>query len=214
MMINILIADDHHIFRQGLIALLREQPGFCIVGEAGTGKAVLDLAIEMRPHVVILDVELPEMDGIEAAAAITAALPDTRIIALSMYNSPFYQQRMKDASAAFYLHKSQPIAALVAAIHDAVGDRTQEAESAEECHPILDTMASAVVTLNDLSERERDVLRMLAEGRRIAGIAESLSISPKTVETYRARIQQKLKIKDLSGLVRFAIRAGLVAPET
>lgn len=212
MTLDILIADDHLLFRQGVAALLRTQPGWRIVGEASTGKEAVELAQRLKPHVVVMDVEMPELDGIEAARQITDALPQTRIVALSMYDNAHYRQRMQDAAAVAYVSKSQPIDELVAAINLAVGGDTASVRKTFRSKN-AGAKASAVLALNTLSNRERTVLRLLAEGQRMAGIASAMEISLKTVETYRARLQQKLEINELSDLVRFAIRAGLVSPE-
>jgi DNA-binding NarL/FixJ family response regulator len=212
MTLDILLADDHVIFRQGLAALMREQPGWRIVGEAGTGSEAVELALKLTPDVVILDVEMPEMDGIEAARRISAALPATRIVALSMYDNVHYRQRMQSAAAIAYVRKSQPIDELVAAISASVRYRTDQSQPPVNDGAPRET-ASAMVELNALSDRERDVLRMLGEGQRMTSIAAVLGISVKTVETYRSRLQQKLGIEDLPGLVRFAIRSGLISPE-
>lgn len=213
MSLTILIADDHALFRQGLAALLREQPDWHIVGEACTGREAVELALRLAPQVVILDVEMPEMDGIEAARQISAALPDTRIIALSMYGNAHYRQRMRDAAALSYVRKNQPIDQLVAAINAAVGQGSSSPQRAPSLSPHEKTV-SALVELNALSEREREVLQRLTQGQRMGEIAKLMGISPKTVETYRARVQHKLDINDLPGLVRFAIRAGLISPES
>ena len=152
------------------------------------------------------------MDGIEAAQQISILQPGVHIIALSMYDNTHYRQRMKIAAAADYVRKSQPINELIAAINSVTTRINDVADSSasEETH---NQTSSALVELNALSEREREVLRLLAEGRRMTEIAASLHISQKTVETYRARLQQKLGIDELSGLVRFSIRSGLISPE-
>jgi DNA-binding NarL/FixJ family response regulator len=213
MTLDILIADDHVIFRQGLAALLREQPGWRIVGEAGTGKEAVELALKLAPDIVILDIEMPEMDGIEAALQIGAALPETRIIALSMYDNAHYRHRVQSAAAIAYVLKSQPIDELVAAINAGVKSKANKTPPKIE-HKTPDNIHSAMLELNALSNREREVLRLLAQGRRMAEIADDQGISPKSVETYRYRLQHKLGIKDLTGLVRFAIRTGLISPNT
>jgi DNA-binding NarL/FixJ family response regulator len=212
MTLDILLADDYVIFRQGVAALMREQPGWRIVGEAGTGSEAVELALKLAPDVVILDVEMPGMDGIEAARRISAALPATRIVTLSMYDNVHYRQRMQSAAAIAYVRKSQPIDELVAAINAAVAYRTDPTHAPAN-DGAQEKTASAIVELNALSDRERDVLRMLGEGQRMTSIAAVLGISVKTVETYRSRLQQKLGIEDLPGLVRFAIRSGLISPE-
>jgi DNA-binding NarL/FixJ family response regulator len=213
MTISIVLADDHVLFRQGLAALLREQPGWQVVGEAGSGEEAIDLVALLKPTVAVLDVEMVGMGGIDAAERIREISPGTKIVALSMYSSAHYQQRMRRAGASAYVGKSQPIAELVEAVKAVIGGRVYDPGS-PELPALAAQVRSARVDADALSEREREVLRLLAEGQRTVVIAETLGISHKTVETYRARLQQKLGINDLSGLVRFAIRAGLISPES
>jgi DNA-binding NarL/FixJ family response regulator len=210
MTITIVIADDHVLFRQGLAALLREQPGWAVVGEAGSGEEAIELVAALKPAVAVVDVEMAGIGGIDAAERIHKISPDTRIVALSMYTSAHYQQRMRRAGASAYVRKSQPIGELVDAVRAVIAGTAHEPGSPA---PAAETR-SARVDADALSEREREVLRLLAEGKRTALIAEALGISHKTVETYRSRLQQKLGISDISGLVRFAIRAGLISPES
>jgi DNA-binding NarL/FixJ family response regulator len=213
MTITIVIADDHVLFRQGLAALLREQPDWAVIGEAGSGEEAVALVTALKPDVAVLDVEMAGVGGIDAARRIHEISAGTKIVALSMYGNAHYRQRMRDAGASAYVRKSQPIGELVDAVRSVIAGRVFEAGS-----PALLASAaearSARVDADALSERERQVLCLLAEGKRTAVIAEALGISQKTVETYRARLQQKLGISDLSGLVRFAIRAGLISPES
>lgn len=209
---TIVIVDDHVLFRQGLAALLRERPGWTVVGEAGGGDEAIALATTLKPDVVLIDVEMPGIGGIEAAQQIRAVSPRTTIVALSMYTNAHYQDRMRRAGASAFVRKSQPIHELLDAIRTALAGESFKPGNAPS--PELEgPVRSARVDAEALSERERDVLRMLAEGKRTAEIGETLGISHKTVETYRARLQQKLGIADLSGIVRFAIRAGLISPE-
>lgn len=213
MAITIVIADDHVLFRQGLAALLREQAAWAVVGQAGNGEEAIELVAATRPDVAILDVEMAGIGGIGAAARIREISPTTKIVALSMYSSAHHQQRMQSAGADAYLRKSQPIDELVAAIAAVVAGTDYEPRQTAPEGPVTE-VRSALIDADALSEREREVLRLLAEGRRTAMIADALGISHKTVETYRARIQHKLGIHELPGLVRFAIRAGLVSPDT
>jgi DNA-binding NarL/FixJ family response regulator len=210
---TIVIADDHVLFRQGLAALLREQPGWSVVGEAGSGEEAVALVRSLKPDIAVIDVEMPGIGGIEAAQRIHEVSAGTKIVALSMYANAHYRDRMRRAGAAAYVRKSQPVHELVDAIRAVLGG--EAVATGSRTAPESDSgTRSARVDADELSDRERDVLRMLAEGKRTAAIAETLGISHKTVETYRARLQQKLGIADLSGLVRFAIRAGLVSPES
>ena len=213
MTITIVIADDHVLFRQGLAALLRERPDWAVVGEAGSGEEAVALVAALKPDVAVLDVEMPGIGGIDAAQRIREISPGTKIVALSMYTSAHYQQRMRQAGASAYVRKSQPIEELIDAV-TAVITGTVYVPGSPATLAAAAEVRSARVDTDVLSERERDVLRLLAEGKRTVAIAEALGISHKTVETYRTRLQQKLGISDLSGLVRFAIRAGLISPES
>ena len=213
MTITIVIADDHVLFRQGLAALLREQPGWEVVGEAGSGEEAIELVTALKPAVAVLDVEMAGIGGIDAARRIHEISPVTKIVALSMYTSAHYQQRMRRAGASAYVRKSQPIDELVDVVRAVIAGRIYEPSSPAPPATAAEAR-SARVDADALSEREREVLRLLAEGKRTVVIAEALGISHKTVETYRTRLQHKLGISDLSGLVRFAIRAGLISPES
>ena len=210
---TLIIVDDHVLFRQGLAALLKEQPGWMVVGEAGSGDEAIALATTLKPDVAVIDVEMPGIGGIEAALQIRAVSARTTIVALSMYTNAHYQDRMRRAGASAFVRKSQPIHELIDAIRTALAGESFKSSVAPSTEPV-EPVRSARVDAEALSDRERDVLRMLAEGKRTADIAETLGISHKTVETYRARLQQKLGITSLSGIVRFAIRAGLIAPES
>jgi DNA-binding NarL/FixJ family response regulator len=210
---TLLVADDHRLFRQGLSALLREQPGWEVVGEAGDGAEAVRLAAALKPRVAVLDVEMPGVGGIEAAAAIREVSPDTRIVALSMYADVHYEEQMRQAGATAYVLKNEAIDDLVEAIH-AVLRGEQFVSPAMARHDAGNASRSARLDREELSAREREVLRLLADGRRTKKIAQRLGISPKTVETYRSRIMNKLGIDSLPGRVRFAIRAGLISPES
>ena len=208
---TILIADDHRLFRQGLVALLRDQSGWEVVGEADDGVQAVRLAETLQPQVAVVDVEMPKMGGVEAARGIRSVSSDTRIVALSMYADAHYQERMRQAGASAYVLKNEAIDDLVASIQAVLrGESFPTAVMPRE--PGLSTR-SAQLDQEALSEREREVLRMLAQGRGTKEIAHALGISPKTVETYRSRLTNKLGIDNLSGLVRFAIRAGIISPD-
>jgi DNA-binding NarL/FixJ family response regulator len=208
---TILLADDHPLFRQGLAALLRDQAGWQVVAEAGSGEEAVRLAAQWLPQFAVIDVEMPGIGGIEATRRIRDISPQTRIVALSMYADAYYQDRMREAGASAYVLKNEAIDQLVAAV-DAVMRGELRFPSAGQ-GPVA-ARRSARIDQDELSAREREVLRLLAEGRRTAEIADLLGISPKTVETYRSRLMNKLDIDSLSGLVKFAIRAGLVSPES
>lgn len=210
MSVRILIADDHVLFRQGLAHLLRDEAGWDIVGECGDGEEAVRLCGELQPDVAVLDVEMPRLGGIEAAGRIRHASPETRVVALSMYGDPHYQDRMFQAGALAYVLKNEALSDLVRAVRGVLaGERFISPAVVQRGG--VGSLRSAEVDVSTLTERERQVLRLLAEGQRTREIADTLGISAKTVETYRARIMLKLGIDNLPGLVRFAIRAGIAS---
>ena len=209
---TVLLADDHVLFREGLAVLVGQTTDWHIVGQASDGAEAVRLVEALRPQIAVLDVEMPQMNGLEAARRIRRVSPATRIIALSMYGDVHYRDRMFEAGASGYVLKNEAMDDLVAAIETVLrGERyvSPVAESAAPPGP----QRSVELDKGTLSDRERDVLRLLAAGQRTKEIAERLGISAKTVETYRSRIMVKLGIDNLPGLVKFAIRAGLVLPE-
>jgi len=205
---TLLLCDDHTLVREGLAALLRQRADWTVVAEAADGREAVALATIWQPDVALLDVAMPGMSGLEAAAAIRTATPATRIVALSMYEDALYQRGMFEAGALAYVLKNKAAADLLAAIDAALrGERYLSPALAERSRRQPPTRDAEPA---ELSPREREVLRLLAEGRRNRDIAEALRISPKTVETYRTRIGQKLRLETLADLVKYAIRAGIV----
>ena len=211
MAISLLLADDHVIFRQGLVLLMRSQTDWQVVGEASDGAEAVRLAERLQPRIAVLDVEMPGMNGLEAAHHIRTVSPQTRILALSTYSDPYYRDQMFAAGARGYVLKNEAIDDLISAIAAVLRD---------ECFvsPSLENLAapspgrSVELDVKLLSERELEVLRWLAEGQRTKEIAATLGISARTVETYRQRLMLKLGIQTLPGLVKFAIRAGMTPP--
>jgi two-component system, NarL family, response regulator NreC len=208
---TILLVDDHLLFRQGLALLVREQAGWKIVGEAGDGEEAVRLAERYRPRIAVLDVEMPHMSGLEAARRIRKLSPETLIVALSMYSDPHYRERMLEAGASAYVLKNEAIDDLVTAIGAALRGELFVSPSADGSATRI-PQRSVEIDKDTLTDREIDVLRLLAEGQRTREIAETLGISAKTVETYRSRMMLKLGIDNLAGLVKFAIRAGVTKP--
>ena len=208
---SIVIADDHVLFRQGLISLLAAQPRWRVVGEAGDGEEALRLSGELKPDIVVLDIEMPGMNGIEAAGRIRVLSPDSKIIALSMYGDIHYQRRMFEAGASAYVLKNEAVDDLIRAVCAALAGEQFVSPSAVQ-DGTAPLSRSAEVDKLLLSKRELEVIRLLAEGRRTKEIASLLGISAKTVETYRSRIMLKLGIDNLPGLVKFAVRAGIASP--
>ena len=211
-MTTILLADDHGLFRQGLAALLRNQGSWEMIGEADSGEQAVDIARQRQPDIVVLDVSMPGMSGIEAAPLILRASPATRIVALSMYGDPYYQRAMFNAGAMAYVLKNEAISDLVDAIEAVLrGERFVSPLVVDR--EALRSVRSADLDKRVLSEREIEVLRLVAQGRRTKEVAELLGISAKTVETYRGRVMLKLGIDNLAELVKFAIRAGITSTE-
>lgn len=211
MTVSFVIADDHVLFRQGLISLLATHPEWQVVGEAGDGEEALRLSGALKPDIVVLDIEMPGMNGIEAAGKIRALSPDSRIVALSMYGDVHYQRRMFEAGASAYVLKNEAVDDLIRAVRAALAGEQFVSPSAGQ-EGTLAFSRSAEVDMRLLSKRELEVIRLLAEGRRTKEIASLLGISAKTVETYRSRIMLKLGIDNLPGLVKFAVRAGIASP--
>lgn len=211
-MTTILLADDHILFRQGLAALLRNQTRWHIVAEAGDGLEAIRLARRYQPDVVVIDISMPGMSGIEAVPLIKDVAPATRIVTLSMYGDVHYQDLMFKAGAAAFVLKNEAIGELVHAIKAALrGERLISPSVSQQDNPI--SGRSKHLDKRTLSEREIEVLRFLAQGRRTREIAELLGISGKTVETYRSRILMKVGVDNLAELVKFAIRAGITSME-
>ncbi len=212
MTLSLILCDDHTLFREGLVALISREPGWRVLAEAADGAEAVSLAAALHPDVAVLDLAMPGMNGIDAAAAIRLCSPATCIVAVSMYADAHYLQRMMAAGARAYILKNEAGADLIQAIRAAVaGDTFISPALARAGGEAL--QRSVDLDQARLTERERTVLRLLAQGWRTKEIAGSLGISAKTVETYRARIMMKLRIDTLAGLVRFAIRAGIAPVE-
>lgn len=210
---TVLLADDHVLFRQGLAMLVARQAEWELAGEASDGAAAVQLVRQHRPHIVVLDVEMPRMDGMEAARRIREISPPTRIVALSMYGDVHYQERMFKAGASAYVLKNEAIDDLVAAIDAVLQGLRYVSPAAGGCASRAQPpLRSIELDKSSLSKRERDVLQLLAEGKRMKEIAAALGIGVRTVETYRNRIMLKLGIDTLPALVKFAVLAGLTEP--
>lgn len=207
--LRLYVVDDHAIVRAGVRLLLEEQDGFHVVGEAATGERALEQAPELAPDVVLLDLSLPGMNGIETARALHAVLPGARFVALSMYEDPAYVQSFFQAGGSGYVPKSSVEMQLVDAILAvARGEYYAPARLlAEVAREMANRDPYANVTLTG---REHEVVRQIAYGATYREIAEDLGISEKTVATYRERASEKLGVRTRAELVRWAIEHGLV----
>ena len=211
MPIRILIADDHAIVAEGLKHLVEAQSDLEVVATVGDGRSAVRVAKETEPVVVLMDLSMPELNGADAARAIIDERPDCKVIVLSMYAEREYVRRALKAGATGYVVKRSAAKELVEAIRAVhAGQRYLSPRVADV---VIDDYAAdgKADLLEKLSAREREVLQLLAEGRTGAEIAQRLTLSQKTVETYRARLVEKLGIRDVAGLVKFAIQRGLVS---
>lgn len=214
MPVSILLADDHAVVRDGLRLLLEAQPDLRVTGAAATGREAVRLAQRLRPDVVIMDLVMPELNGREATQQIVAALPGTRVIILSMYSTSDHIAGALQAGAQGYLLKGSAGAEVVEAVRVvASGARYLSPAIADK---VLDDSlrpGRPLSPLESLSPREREILQLIVEGKTSLEAARLLSLSPKTVETYRSRLMEKLGVHDLPGLVKFAIQNGLTSLE-
>jgi len=207
---TILLVDDHRILREGLRSLLEKQSDMEIVGEAGEGRTALRLVRELRPDVVIMDVNMESMDGIDATRAITRERPGTRVLALSMYLRKTFVSAMFQSGASGYLLKESAFAEVVQAIHTVMaGERYACAKVAGLLVDEYVQGGAAGPAKTALTERETEVIRMLADGRSSKQIALTSQTSVKTVDACRRRIMRKLGIGSVAELVKYAIREGL-----
>jgi len=209
--LSVFIADDHAIVREGLAAVLASQPDLRIAGTAANGREALAAVLQSKPAVVIMDIAMPEMNGIEAARRIHAELPETRIVILSMHAGAEHVFQALEAGARGYVLKESAAREIVEAVRAVqLGRRYLSAPVGEVLAERVGRRA-AVSPLDSLSARERQILKLVADGASSARIAELLHLSPKTVDTYRSRLMEKLNISDLASLVKFAIQHGLTS---
>jgi DNA-binding NarL/FixJ family response regulator len=213
MNLSILIADDHTIVREGLRLLLETQPGFRVVGEAADGREALQKALKLCPDIVLMDIAMPEFNGIDATRQIRKTCSATRVIILSMHASREHVYRAFQAGASAYLLKESAGREVIQAVQAVFEGHRYLSQ------PLTDVLLDDISQfhkpweyqdpLDCLSGREREVLQLIVEGRSSAEIADRLYLSVKTAETYRSRLMQKLGIHDIPGLVKFAIQHGV-----
>jgi two-component system, NarL family, response regulator NreC len=207
--IRILLADDHAVVRQGFKMILAEQPDMEIVGEAGNGREALALAESLKPDIVVMDVAMPELNGIEATRRMGESVPHTRVVALSMHKDSVYVREILRAGARGYLLKDSVAADLVSAVRSVA--QGEGYISPQVSNAVLDDYRRHVTNpIDTLTSREREVLQMLAEGKTNKEIAVILNLSVYTVDAHRGRIMEKLNLHSINELVRFAVRNGLI----
>jgi two-component system, NarL family, response regulator NreC len=207
--IRILLADDHAVVRQGFKMILAEQPDMEIVGEAGNGREALALAESLKPDIVVMDVAMPELNGIEATRRIGESVPHARVVALSMHKDSVYVREILRAGARGYLLKDSVAGDLVSAVRSVA--RGEGYISPQVSNAVLDDYRRHVTDpIDTLTSREREVLQMLAEGKTNKEIAVILNLSVYTVDAHRGRIMEKLNLHSINEMVRFAVRNGLI----
>ena len=216
MTISILLVDDHTIVREGLRRIIEAESDMRVVGEAATGMQAIELAERLSPRVVVMDIHMSGLDGIEATWQITAAHPRTRVIVLSMYDALPYVRRAVKAGAAGYLLKESAGDELIGAIRRVHGGRQHY--SPQMADRLVEVVRANVVESQDLgdpftllSQRERLICVLLVQGQSNQRIAQNLHLSAKTVATYRSRILNKLGVSEIVGLVHIAMKYGLTA---
>lgn len=216
-MITIFLADDHTVVRDGLRVLLEAHPDLKVIGDASDGREAVRQMIQCRPDVAIMDINMPELNGIEATEQIRQSCPDTQVIILSMYGTRKYITRALQAGARGYLLKAASGSEVVAAVRTVqAGHRYLSQEVSDQVIDGYVRQGQAIQEedpLARLSPREREVLQLVVEGKSSAEIAEILFLSPATIDTYRSRLMQKLELNDLPSLVKFAIQHGLISLE-
>jgi DNA-binding NarL/FixJ family response regulator len=217
--ITVLLADDHVVVRQGLRALLQAEPDIEIVGEAETGRQAVRLVKSLKPDVVVMDIAMPQLNGLEATRQIIREVPNSRVLILSSYGDDDYVQELTEAGATGYLLKQADFSDVVRAIREARKGNSffSPTISRQVMEHYRETLARGA-PLNKQSEvltsREAEVLQLIAEGQGNKQIAADLCISIKTVERHRQRLMDKLAIHDVAGLTRYAVSKGIIEVNT
>ncbi len=216
MTVRVLIADDHQVVRDGLKALLDDPPRYRVIGTASNGREAAAMARKLKPDIIIIDIAMPELNGVDATQRMLAEMPELRVIALSMHSDRRYVSGMLQAGAMGYVRKESAFEEIAAAV-DAVSSGNiylGEGVAGVVVSDYRQMMARGEQGDGDpLSVREREVLQLIAEGRKTADIAAVLHISSKTVETHRRQIMSKLGLDSIAALTKYAIRKGFTALE-
>jgi len=215
--IRVMLADDHPIVRAGISQVLKELPGVEVVGEAADGREAVRQVTLARPDIVLMDISMPGLNGLDATERIIKALPEVRIIILSRHEEEQYFWRALRLGASGYLLKRSVIAELKAAVQRVAGGEiylSRDLSTRLRKQLPLHQIAHARNPVEQLSACQREILQLIAEGQTTKGIALILKLSPKTIEYHRMQLMQRLNIFDIPGLVRFAVRTGLVSQES
>lgn len=213
--IRVLLADDHTLVRAGLRALVDQFAGFCVIAEAADGREAVRLARQLEPDIALIDLSMPNMNGLDAIAVIAKETPKTQIVALSMHTAEHYVLEALRAGAVGYVVKDAAVRDLEQALRAIrQGERWLSPSASrhllDEYLRLAGDQTTTATGLDVLTLRQREILQLIAEGCSTREIADRLSISVKTAETHRAQIMDRLKIRDVAGLTRFAVRTGLI----
>ena len=217
MAISVVLVEDHQVVREGVRALLEAQPDLAVIGEAASGLGVTDLVERLTPDILILDLMLPGLSGLEVARQVSHRVPTTRILILSMHANEAYVLQALSSGASGYILKDSSAQDLVRAIHEVMeGHRFLSPPLSERAiEAYMQKAQDALLDPYDaLTSREREVLHLAAEGRTNAEIATELSISPRTAEVHRANLMRKLNLRNQTELIRYALRRGILPMDT
>ena len=214
--VRVALADDHTIVRAGIRALLQGIAEIEVVAEVSSGREALEIVHRDPPDIVLMDISMPGFNGLEAAARIAKDYPSVRVIILSMHSSDEYVLQALRSGVAGYMVKDSAPAELEVAIQAVMrGENYLSPQISEKVFDdFLRRMKETRSPLDQLTPRQREILQLIAEGKNTKEIAYTLNVSPKTVETHRAQLMERLQIRDVPGLVRYAIRLGLVSADT
>jgi DNA-binding NarL/FixJ family response regulator len=210
---RVLVADDHEVVRRGLCTMLDSHPGWEICGEAANGREAVELALQHHPHVVVMDINMPELNGLEATRQICKALPGVRVVILTAHDSEQLVREMLASGARGYVLKADAGDDLIAAVEAVVAGRLFFTSSVSDF--VMRSLAKdggPAEAPERLSPREREVVQLIAEGKSNKEVATKLDISVKTVETHRKHIMSKLELHSVSDLVRYAIQNRMIEP--
>jgi DNA-binding NarL/FixJ family response regulator len=217
MSVKILLADDHQIMRDGLRSLIEKQPGMEVVAEAENGRTAIKLTRKVKPDVIVMDINMPDLNGIDATRQIVGEFPGTKVVAFSMHADQQFVAGALKAGVSGYLQKDSAFEELARAIRTVVANQTYLSSkiAGGVVKDYVDKLAvEEAMSPAALTAREREVVQLYAEGRTTRQIAERLNISVKTAETHRRKIMAKLDIQSIAELTKFAIREGLITLDT
>lgn len=216
MTIKIILADDHNVLREGLKSLLNQQQDFEVIGEADNGRDAVRLTKKLEPDIVVLDIGMPNMNGIQATQHIVAEVPDTKVLALSMHSDHQFVVKMLQAGASGYMLKDCAYEELISAVRDITAGKfylSKDVTGVVINNYINMIQAVDAVSHPTLTSRERETLQLIAEGKSTAETANLLNVSPKTIETHRKNMMDKLDIHNIADLTKYAVREGITSIE-